>query len=82
MSSVTVTFVLLLELSVFAFYQRNQASVQRRQVRDTARVFSAKNCFNTIERNGLKPKSSVNLFKYLLNSGNAFLALKRKGPLG
>ena len=41
-SNVTVAFVLMLELSVFAFYQRNQASVQRRQARDTARVFSSK----------------------------------------
>ncbi len=39
-SSVTVAFVLMLELSVFAFYQRNQALVQRRQARDTARIFS------------------------------------------
>ena len=39
-SNVTVAFVLMLELSVFAFYQRNQALVQRRQARDTARIFS------------------------------------------
>ena len=32
----------MLELSVFSFYQRNQASVQRRQARDTARIFSSK----------------------------------------
>ena len=41
-SSFTVAFVLMLELSVFAFYQRNQASVQRRHARDTARIFSSK----------------------------------------
>ncbi len=37
-SSVMVAFVLVLGLAGFAFYQRNQANVQRRQAQETARI--------------------------------------------
>ena len=41
-SSVTVTFIMMVGLSVFAFYQRNQADVQRRQAQETARVSNSR----------------------------------------
>ena len=41
-SGVTVAFVLVLGLAVFAFYQRNQANVERRQAQETARIATSK----------------------------------------
>ncbi|MDP6416604.1 MAG: toll/interleukin-1 receptor domain-containing protein, partial [Gammaproteobacteria bacterium] len=37
-SSVTVAFVLMMGVSVFAFYQRNQANVERLKAKETARI--------------------------------------------
>ena len=36
-SGITVAFIMMIVLSVFAFYQRNQANVERRQAQDIAR---------------------------------------------
>ena len=41
-SGITVAFIMMIVLSVFAFYQRNQANVERRQAQDIARIATSK----------------------------------------
>ena len=40
--SVSVALVLMLGLAIFAFYQRNQANVERRQAQETARISTSR----------------------------------------
>ena len=50
-SSVAVAFVCLLGLLVFAFYQRNQANVQRQQAEEIARIAMAQSLAATASMN-------------------------------
>jgi len=50
-SGVTVAFVMMMGLSVFAFYQRNQANVERRQAEEIARIAMAQSLAATAAMN-------------------------------